>query len=157
MCRDGKGEAHVHPARIVLDRGVQELLNLGEVYDLVKLALDLVALHPEDGAIQVDIVAAGQFRMKAGPDFEQRTNPPVKLSVPVGRLSDTAEDLEQCAFPAPFRPMMPTTSPRLISKETSFRAQIVWLGCAPPDRPKVERSRRSGTFAAAISDSRSVW
>src|SRR2546423_14420525 len=28
-------------------------------------------------------------------------------------------------FPAPLRPMMPTTSPRLTSKETSFRAQNV--------------------------------
>jgi hypothetical protein len=26
-------------------------------------------------------------------------------------------------FPAPFRPMMPTTSPRLTSKETSLSAQ----------------------------------
>src|SRR2546421_711353 len=28
-------------------------------------------------------------------------------------------------FPAPLRPMMPTTSPRLTSKETSLRAQNV--------------------------------
>ena len=39
--------------------------------------------------------------------------------------------LSSVLLPAPLRPMMPTTSPSLTSKETSLRAQMVSL-C--PDR-----------------------
>src|SRR5437763_10052517 len=48
-------------------------------------------------------------------------------------------------LPAPLRPMMPTTSPRLISNETSFSAQNVSL-----------RGRRSGFFRRASIVSASV-
>ena len=33
---DGEGEPHVHAARVALDRGVEELLDLGELDDLVE-------------------------------------------------------------------------------------------------------------------------
>jgi hypothetical protein len=55
-------------------------------------------------------------------------------------------------LPAPFLPMIPTTSPRRISKETPSRAQIVLSGRRAFDAA----SRRSGAAAAADSVSRSV-
>ena len=46
--RDGEGEPHVHAARVALHRRVDELLDLGELDDLVELARDLAPLHAED-------------------------------------------------------------------------------------------------------------
>ena len=46
MRRNGEGEAHVHAARIALHRRVEELLDAGEVDDLVELAVDLARLMP---------------------------------------------------------------------------------------------------------------
>ena len=63
---DREGQAHVHAARVVLDRRVEELLDLGERDDLVELALDLGPPHAEDGAVQVDVLAAGELGMEAG-------------------------------------------------------------------------------------------
>ena len=74
MRRDRERQAHVHAARIALDRRVDELLDLGEVDDGVELARDLLAAHAEDGAVEEDVLAAGQLAVKAGADFEQRAD-----------------------------------------------------------------------------------
>ena len=59
------------PLRIALDRRVEELLDLGEGDDLVELASDLGPRHAEDGAVEIDVLAAGELGMKAGADLEQ--------------------------------------------------------------------------------------
>ena len=72
--RDGEGEPHVHAARVALDRRVEELLDLGEGDDLVELAIDLGLAHAEDGAVEVDVLAAGQLGVEAGADLQQRAD-----------------------------------------------------------------------------------
>ena len=64
-------EPHVHAARVPLDRRVEERRHAGEVDDLGQLARDLAASHAEDGAVQVDVLAAGQLGMEARADLEQ--------------------------------------------------------------------------------------
>ena len=59
------------PLRVALDRRVEELLDLGERDDFVELAADLGAGHAQDGAVEKDVLPAGQLGMKAGADFEQ--------------------------------------------------------------------------------------
>ena len=54
--------------------------------------------------------------MKAGADFEQARDPAAQNRTPSGRLGDPAQDFQQRDLPAPLRPMMPSTSPRLTSK-----------------------------------------
>ena len=56
--RDGERQPHVHPARVVLDRRVDETLDFGERDDLVELPVDLGLVHAEDRAVQVDVLAA---------------------------------------------------------------------------------------------------
>ncbi len=55
-------------------------------------------------------------------------------------------------LPAPLRPMMPTTSPRLTSKQTSLRAQkeLAWSIRPPPE------NARSGRVARFVRVSRKV-
>src|SRR5262249_2225816 len=98
MGRDGEGQAHVHAAGVVLDRGVEELFDLGEGDDLVKLALDRGPRHAAAGAVEEDAFAGGQLGVEAGADFEQAANAPVQLYGSLGRLRDAGKDLEQGAL-----------------------------------------------------------
>ena len=45
---DGEREPHLHPARVALDRSVEEALDTGELDDVVEPPRDLRAAHPED-------------------------------------------------------------------------------------------------------------
>ena len=45
--------------------------DVGELDDLVEAALDLLALHAEDRAVQEDVLAPGELGVEAGADLEQ--------------------------------------------------------------------------------------
>ena len=70
--RHREAEAHVHARRVVLHRLVDELLEPGEVDDLVEPRVDLPLATAEDRAVQVDVLAAGQLGVEARPQLEQR-------------------------------------------------------------------------------------
>ena len=61
-------------------------------------------------------------------------------------------------FPAPFRPIMPITSPGSTSKLTSFSAQMLRSPApgVPGTGPATLLSRRSGAAAASVIASRKV-
>ena len=63
-------------------------------------------------------------------------------------------------LPAPFRPMIPTTSPGMISKLTSSSARRMArpgsAGCSPPGEAN-RRNRRQGEAAAFENVSARVW
>ena len=120
---DGEREADVHPARVPLDRRVDEPLDLGELDDLVELRVDLAPPHAEDRAVQVDVLAAGQLGVEAGADLEQRADAAAHHGSPLGRVGDRERIFSSVVLPAPFRPTIPTTSPSSTSKETSRSAQ----------------------------------
>jgi hypothetical protein len=93
-----EGQAQIHPARVPLDRRVDELLDLRKRHDLVELALDLDTAHAQDGSVQVDVLAAGQLGMKPRADLEKRPYAPVNLGKPPRRLRDPRQDLQQRAL-----------------------------------------------------------
>ncbi len=62
------------------------------------------ALHAEDGAVHVDVLTTGQFRMEACPHFEQGTHAPTHGDRAACRIGDAGEDLEQGAFPCAVAP-----------------------------------------------------
>src|SRR5262249_42166070 len=95
MRSDREGEPDVHAARIAFHRGVDELLDAGELDNRVVGAVDLGAPHAEDRPVEVNVLAAGQLRMKAGTDFEQAAYSAADLSTSFGRRRDPAEDLQQ--------------------------------------------------------------
>src|SRR5437879_309008 len=55
--RNRKRQTLVHAAGVALDRGVDKAFDFGEGNNLVKLASDFAALHAQDCAVQVDILA----------------------------------------------------------------------------------------------------
>ncbi|CAA9406152.1 MAG: hypothetical protein AVDCRST_MAG64-1988 [uncultured Phycisphaerae bacterium] len=96
--RDRERQPDVHAAAVALDRRVEELLDLAERDDLVELALDLGAAHPEDRAVEEDVLAAGQLGVEAGADLQQRRDPPAEHRPALARLGDAAEDFQQRAL-----------------------------------------------------------
>src|SRR5262245_42789711 len=54
-----KSKAKIHPTGIMLDRCIEEPVNLSKSYDLVELAGDLSLLHAQDGPIKVNILSSG--------------------------------------------------------------------------------------------------
>ncbi len=79
MGGDGKAEPHLHAAREVLHRRVDEPSDSGEVDDVVELAAHLRAAHAEHGAREEHVLAAGQVDVEARAHLEQRADPATDL------------------------------------------------------------------------------
>src|SRR5215207_2767470 len=92
----GEPEAHVLAGAVVLDLVVDEGLELGEGDDVVEVAMGLAAAQAEDGRVQVDVLAAGQLAVEAGPQLQQRGDPAPDLDRAGGRGQDARQHLEQC-------------------------------------------------------------
>ena len=76
MGGNGEGEADVHAAGVALHRRVEEARDVAEMATISSnLRFDLGARHAKDGAIQEDVLAAGELGMKAGADLEQAARP----------------------------------------------------------------------------------
>src|SRR5262245_12765201 len=104
MRRNRKGEAHVRALAVLPYRRIRALFNFGEGHDFVEFLSDFALLHPEDGAIEEDVLAPREFRVKASANLQQAGDPPAQHSPPPGWLRDAAEDLEQRAFAGPVSP-----------------------------------------------------
>src|SRR5260370_11687664 len=99
MRRDSKCQEQIHTARVALYWRVDESLDFGESDHLVKTPRDLRPLHAEDRAVQIDVLSAGQFGMKARAHFEQGPDPAAHFGSTFSRLGDTRQDLDQGALP----------------------------------------------------------
>ena len=71
------------------------LLDPREVDDLVELAVDLGRPHPEDRAVQIDVLAAGQVGVESRPDLQKRADAAVNPRVTRCRRRDARQYLEQ--------------------------------------------------------------
>ena len=116
---------------------------------------DLRPPHPQDRAVQVDVLSAGQLRVEPGSHLQQAPDPAVDIDLALGRLGDPADRIfSSVLLPAPLRPMMPTTSPGCTSNDTSFRRpeRRALLRTHSP-RP---RNALKGADASLLSRSRRV-
>ena len=95
------------------------------------LAVDLCLLHAEEGAVQEEVLAAGEFGVEAGADFEQGGDSAAKRHRTASRGGDAGEDFEEGGFAGAVaadeleRCAFRRTSPRFTSKLTSLSAQKV--------------------------------
>jgi hypothetical protein len=90
-----KRQPYIHSTGIPFHRRIEELFDAGEVDDGVELFLDFGAFHAEDGAIEEDIFAAGEFGVEAGADFEERADAAVEFDGAGGGFGDAGEDFEE--------------------------------------------------------------
>ena len=142
----------MHPIGVVLHRRVDELLDLGEGHDLIKLAVNLRLLHPQDGAIQVDVLSPRQFGVEAGAHLQQAADPTMDLSLPLCRLGDPRKDFEQRALPCTVAAddaddfAVLDFEGDVLESPNVFRLRIADCG--------LPRSRRKGEAKASVMTSR---
>ncbi len=104
MRRHGEGQARLHAAAIVLERTIQEFSHFGEAYDLVEFARDFLTAHAENCAVEIDVLASGELRMKAGADLEEAAHGSADLRPSCRWLGNPREDLEESGLPGPIPP-----------------------------------------------------
>ncbi len=68
---DGEGEPHVHARTVELDLGVDERLDARELDDLVEVPVGVRAGQPEDGGVEVHVLATGQVLVEAGAELQE--------------------------------------------------------------------------------------
>ena len=121
--RDRESEPHVHAGRVGLDRRVDELRELGELDDLVEALLDLALRQAEHDAVDEDVLAAGDLRMKAR--RRARSAPRsarARSRCPIVGFVMPATSFSAVLLPDPFRPMTPIVLPGGTANDTSFSA-----------------------------------
>ena len=106
--RHREAEPHVHARRVGLDRRVDEVLQLGELDDLVEALLDLALRQAEHDAVDEDVLAAGDLGVEAGAELDQRRDAAVdRRPLPVVGRVIPATHLSSVLLPEPLRPMTP--------------------------------------------------
>src|SRR5205814_10058359 len=98
---------------------------------------DLPPAHPQHAAVEEHVLAAGQLRVEAGPDFEQAAEPAADLRPPRRRLHDPREDLQERALAGPVAADDPDHLARL-----HLEAHL-------PQRPELAGGRGWGAAATA--------
>ena len=93
-----EGEAKLHPARVPLYGRIDERADVGELDNLIEAALDLLAFHAEDRAVQEDVLAPCELGVESGADLEQGPHAAAEPRLAFGRRGDPGEDLEQGAL-----------------------------------------------------------
>ena len=97
--RHREPQPHVHAGGVVLDRLLHEVGEAGELDDRVVAAVDLAPREPEDGAVDVDVLAAGDLGVEAGAELDQRGDAAVHHHPPGGRAQDAGDELQQRPLP----------------------------------------------------------
>ena len=98
---DGERQPHLHPAAVALHRRVEELLHAANSTISSNFRSISRLRMPEDRAVQVDVLAAGQLGVEAGADLEQAADAAADVDAPLRRLGDPREDLQQRALAGP--------------------------------------------------------
>ncbi len=95
---DGETEACPHPGGVGLDRGVDELADVGVLDDRLRPAAHLAVVDPQEGAGQEDVVAAAQGLVEAGAQGQQARHVTADLDHALGRGEDPGQGLEEGAL-----------------------------------------------------------
>ena len=68
------------------------------MWDFVELAGNLGAVHAHDGAVHVDVLAAGHLGVESGAHFEEACDAPLGADCACGGGGYSAEEFEEGAF-----------------------------------------------------------
>src|SRR5690349_712264 len=55
MCRNRKGQAHIHTTAVSLNRGIKKFFHFRKLHYFIKLLADLYSAHAKDSSIQKNI------------------------------------------------------------------------------------------------------
>ena len=149
-----RSQPHGHPARVVLDRRVEERLDAGEVDDSSNLRAISAPRHAEDRAVQD---RCSPVRSARGgnpvPTSRSAATRPREVAEPSVGSVMRERILSSVLFRNRCARSIPNTSPRRTSNDTSRSAQTR-LSCSVARPPPLLRpfaaSRRSGAGRASL-------
>ena len=98
MCGDGEPEAYGHATAVALHGGVQVAFATAKIHDFVELAGNLGAAHAHDGAVHVDVLAAGHLGVESGAHFEEARDAAPCADGAGGGGGHAAQQLEERAL-----------------------------------------------------------
>src|SRR5277367_5851574 len=98
MRGNGKCKSNVHAGGVPLDGRIEKPFHVGEGDDFIELPPDLALLHPQDRAVEEDVLAAGQFLVESRSDFQKARHAPLKLDSSLRRFGDSAQYFEKRAL-----------------------------------------------------------
>ena len=121
--RHRERQAGIHAAREVLDRRLHEVSASRRSRRSARSArCTSCPAQAEDDPVEQHVLAAGQLRVKARADVQQRRHPPfVSHPATVGRVMP-ASKRSVVVLPAPLRPTRPSDSPRATAGSESRTA-----------------------------------
>ena len=90
----GESEPRVHARRVALQRRVDIRPEVGKVDDLVEARLHFASRQAQDDAVEKDVLAAGELRVEAGPEVDQRSQAAFGPHVTAGRSGDACQQFE---------------------------------------------------------------
>lgn len=102
--RDGEREPDVHARAVELDLRVDELADAAEPEDVVELLLGFLLCETEDRGVEEHVLAAGEVRVEARTEFDERSEAPAPSDRPRAGLEDAADHLEQGRLARSVRP-----------------------------------------------------
>src|ERR1700689_3396320 len=104
MRRDSESESREHARRIALDRCVHKGPDPCEFDDLVVVATDLLAAHPEDCRRKSDIVDTGEVRVEPDTELDEGRDPSTRYDPSLRRCDHASQKFEQRRLSGAVRP-----------------------------------------------------
>ena len=101
---NGKGEANLHSGGIIFELLVLEFFELGESPDFFVHIIDFFAGEAEEGAIKINIFAAGEFGVEANAKFNKGDESAVDGDFAFFGVVDAGESFEQGGFAGAIAP-----------------------------------------------------
>src|SRR5580693_6585602 len=89
---------NAHAGGVPLDGRIEKPFYVGEGDDFIELPPYLAVLHPQDGAVEEDVLAARQFLVESRSDFQKARHAPLKLYSSLRRFGNSAQYFEKCAL-----------------------------------------------------------
>ena len=108
--RHRESKPRLHTGRIILNRRIQEFLDLGEFDYLIKMSLHELPAVPQHSPVQENILPGCHFEVKARAQLDHRSDRPAHPHRPAVRLQNPRDRLEERGLA---RPVPADQPPRL--------------------------------------------
>lgn len=88
----------MHTGRVILEFGVHERFEFGEFDNFVVHGVHFFVGKTEQGAVQIDIFAASQFRIKTDAEFDEGDESAIDFDSSLVGVVDLSEKFEEGGF-----------------------------------------------------------
>ena len=95
---NGKGEADLHAGRVIFEFLVHELFEFGKFDDVVIHGVDFGVAEAEHGAVQINVLAAGEFGVEADAELDERDESAIHDDRAGGWIVDARKDFKEGGF-----------------------------------------------------------